>query len=67
MIIGWIIAGACVVASLLIVAHHLYRFSFVPDTARKRFYTGVILMSPVRPLAQPRARSPAPCSPRGGT
>lgn len=58
LLIGWIIAGACVAGSLVVVLHHLLQLRSFPDTARRRYMIGVVLMAPARARPRPRARGP---------
>lgn len=60
-IIAWIIGGVCAFIALLICFEHLHAFSRIPDSPRKTYYTGVVMMAPVfaitnyLPLFFPRA------------
>jgi len=57
MLIAWCIGGVCALAALVLCLQHLISFRTQADTARRRYYTGVVLMAPVR---RTRCDLPAP-------
>ena len=61
MIIAWAIGGVCAIAALILCLQHLISFRTQAETARRRYYTGVVLMAPVRRAAAKvlRLRRPA--------
>lgn len=48
MYVGWVIAGVCATASVVLCVLHLHRLSTYENTARRKYFTGVIMMAPVR-------------------
>jgi hypothetical protein len=48
MLAAWCIAGACAGAALVICFLHIHQLDTFASTARRKNFTGVVLMAPVR-------------------
>jgi len=53
MLAAWCIAGACAGAALVICFLHIHQLDTFASTARRKNFTGVVLMAPVRRPASP--------------
>ena len=60
MLVAWCIAGPCALFALALCFRQLHAYSRCERSARRTYYTGVVLMAPVRPgRASPTRRRAA--------
>jgi hypothetical protein len=59
MLIAWCIGGACALAALVLCFTHLGSFGHTEQTNRRKYFTGVVLMAPVRKGLARRLRAAA--------